>query len=277
MLRTRSLAVLALFLLTVPAFAQESHEDKMAREHAGDEPVASPAVGAEPAAPVTTEDVSYADSGTGYLAWPKGHDGPLPGLIVIHEWWGLNDNIRAMTRQLAGEGYMALAVDMYGGEVASTPEKARELATAVRQNADAGEANLRRAHAFLKEKGATKIGTIGWCFGGGWSLQTGMTLAGQVDATIIYYGRLVTDPDALKAIQAPVLGIFGDLDRGIPLDSVRAFEKAMQDLSKDVDVHVYEGADHAFANPSGTRYQEEAARDAWSKTLAFLAEHLQGS
>ncbi len=283
MVRRSVYAVFFLILfVALPATSQEPSsntqkavDERMAQEHKGDEPVPTPAAQVEPGAAVETEEVAYADSAKGFLARPAGATGELPGMIVIHEWWGLNDNIRSMARQLAGEGYLALAVDLYGGEVASDRETARRLTGSVRDNPEAAEANLRRAHAFLKEKGAGKIGTIGWCFGGGWSLSTGLALAGQVDATVVYYGRLVTDPEELKAVQAPVLGIFGSEDRGIPVETVREFEKAMKGLGKDVRVHVYEGASHAFANPSGTRYHAEAAEDAWAKTLAFLAETLK--
>lgn len=259
-----------------PSNSQKAVDERLAGEHQGDEPVPTPAAEAGTAAAVESEEVAYGDGANGFLARPAGAQGPLPGLIVIHEWWGLNDNIRAVARRLAGQGYLALAVDLYGGEVASTPEKARELTGKVRNDPDAARANLRQAHAYLKTLGATKIGTIGWCFGGGWSLQAGLLLASQVDATVIYYGRLVTDPEKLMALRAPVLGLFGSEDQGIPVETVREFEKAMKELGKDVRVHVYEGASHAFANPSGTRYNAEAAEDAWAKTLAFLDETLKG-
>ncbi len=260
--------------------SQEATDERMAAEHEGDTPVPSPAAGVEPAASVEASEVVYADLGgqevTGYLARPEGGEGELPAVIVIHEWWGLNDNIRSMARQLAGEGYLALAVDLYGGEVASEREGARALMAAVRENPAAAEENLRQAHAYLtQEHGAPRVGSIGWCFGGGWSLSTGLMLGGEVQATVIYYGRVRTDRQELAALQAPVLGIFGSLDGGIPVELVREFESAAKELGKDVRVHVYEGADHAFANPSGTRYHEEHAKDAWEKTLAFFEETLK--
>jgi carboxymethylenebutenolidase len=139
------------------------------------------------------------------------------------------------------------------------------------------EENLRQAHAYLEGTlGAPRVGTIGWCFGGGWSLATALLLPDKIDATVIYYGRLVTDPEKLRPLAMPILGHFGSLDQGIPVAGVRAFEKALKDLGKEVEIHVYEGADHAFANPSGGRYQAEAATDAWGKTVAFFARHLAG-
>ena len=269
----------ALALFAVPALASDDdYLARMEREHAGDSPVASPAAQMDPAGEVMSNDVTYAnldgDDVNGYLARPTG-DGPFPGVIVIQEWWGLNDNIRWMADRLAGQGYLALAVDLYEGEVATDPDGARRLATAARDRPARLEENLRQAARFLKEYGATRIGSVGWCFGGGWSLRTGVLLGDDLDAAVIYYGRLISEPDQLASLTAPVLGLFGELDGGIPVESVRAFESAMAAAGKDASIHVYPDADHAFANPSGTRYNEEAATDAWEKTLAFFAEHLK--
>jgi len=251
----------------------------MAAEHAGDRPVASGASSAAPAGAVETETVEYATVNdrvvSGFLARPAGAARGGPAVIVIQEWWGLNDNIRAMTRRLAGEGYTALAVDLYAGEVAEDPQRARDLMMDAMGREGELEENLRQAYRYLSEaRGATRIGTIGWCFGGGWSLRTALLFPNDVDATVIYYGRLVTDSDQLATLQMPILGHFGAEDRGIPPESVRQFEAALEQLGKDAEIHVYEGADHAFANPSGTRYNEEAAEEAWSRTVAFLAKNL---
>lgn len=252
----------------------------MEREHATDEPVASGAAG-EAMVDVVGESVVYAtvdgQEVTGYLARPAGVEGPLRGIIVIQEWWGLNDNIRAMAEKLAGEGYLALAVDLYQGEVAETREQASALMRQAMNRAESLKENLRQAHAFLVEQGAPKVASIGWCFGGGWSLQTALLLGDDLDAAVIYYGRLVTDANELEALEAPILGIFGGLDQGIPVESVHDFEAALESLDHPVEIHIYPDADHAFANPSGTRYNAEAAEDAWVQTTAFLAEHLSGN
>lgn len=273
-------AVVALVACGQPDGDQE-YVDRMAEEHADDAPVSNEASETEPASEVVSEEVVYAtvdgSEVTGYLARPAGAEGPLPGLIVIHEWWGLNDNIRTMTDRLAGEGYVALAVDLYGGQTAADPDGAQSLMQAAMQNGPAAEENLRQAFAYLEgEAQATRIGTIGWCFGGGWSLNTALLLPDQVDATVIYYGRLTDDRDRLSTLQMPILGLFGAEDQGITVESVEAFEGALQALDKDAEIHIYEGANHAFANPSGTSYQPEAAQDAWNRTVAFLAEHLKG-
>ena len=271
------LALLIAAVLTFACGSDDDYADRMAEEHKDDTPVASPAAQPEPATAVETERVSYATVGeeevTGFLARPTAAEG-APGVIVIQEWWGLNENIESMTRQLAGEGYLALAVDLYGGQVASDRDGARALMQAAMGDPEALKDNLRQAHAYLTAQGAPKVGSIGWCFGGGWSLQTAIELPGELDAAVIYYGRVVTERDQLATLTTPVLGHFGSEDQGIPLDGVREFEKLLGELGKDASVHVYEGADHAFANPSGTRYQAEAAELAWKRTLTFFEQHL---
>ncbi len=258
----------------------QDYADRMSREHRDDAPVANPASQRAAIAPVTTTNVEYARVGghavTGFLARPENASGELPGVILIHEWWGLNDNIRSMAEQIAARGYVALAVDLYGGKTAQDARQARELVGLSMENRGAIEDNLRQAYRYLStEAGATRVGTLGWCFGGGWSLNTALLMPESIAATVIYYGRLVTDPDALKTLDMPILGIFGSEDRGIPVETVDAFEKTMRDLNKDVTVKVYEGANHAFANPSGQRYDPQAAEDAWARTVAFLDQHLK--
>ncbi len=255
------------------------YAERMAEEHAADAPVASPAAEVEPGGEVVSEEVVYADLEgaqiSGYLARPE-VEGALPGLLVIQEWWGLNDNIRAMTDRLAGEGYLALAVDLYEGEVADNRDDAMRLMRASMERPERLQENLRQAAAFLRQDlGATRLGVIGWCFGGGWSLQTALLLPDQIDAAVIYYGRVPSEPSELEPLAAPVLGIFGALDGGIPVERVRAFESALQSLGKEATIHIYDDADHAFANPSGTRYNEAAATDAWDKTLSFFERQLK--
>ena len=267
-----------LLLIASSSFAADDYLARMEQEHAGDSPVASPAAQQDPAGRVVSNTVTYGhldgENIDGYFARPEGA-GPFPGVIVIQEWWGLNDNIRSMADRLAGEGYMALAVDLYEGEVATDREGAMKLATAARDQPERLEDNLRQAAKYLKGFGATSIGSIGWCFGGGWSLRTGLLLGDDLDAAVIYYGRVITDPAELAPLTAPVLGLFGELDGGIPVESVREFESAMKEAGKSASIHIYPGANHAFANPSGQRYDDEAATDAWAKTLAFFGEHLK--
>jgi len=282
----RKLFLPALLLMTfapamVPAAVhadEKADMQRMAQEHQHDKPTPSPAAMQEPAQPVTGAEVTYGEAGgkplRGYVARPKSAQGALPSVIVIHEWWGLNDNIRAMTRRLAGEGYQALAVDLYGGAHADTPDAAMKLMNAAMQN-PAAQDNLKLAAAWLEGKGAKKLGVIGWCFGGGWSLGTTLLMPGKIDGTVIYYGHLETDPAKLAAVKHPVLGLFGAEDKSIPVDSVRAFESALKKQGTPVEIKIYEGAGHAFANPSGGSYRPDAAKDAWQRTIAFLARTLK--
>jgi carboxymethylenebutenolidase len=273
---SRWIPLVALALVTAcgPA-AVDDFETRMAREHRDDSPETGAADREAPAS--QGAEVTYArlgdDAITGYLARPAEPGGSA--VLVIHEWWGLNDNIRTTARQLADAGHLALAVDLYEGEVAEDRDTAMKLATRAREQTTRGEENMRQALAYLRnELGAEKVGVIGWCFGGGWSLATALNEPGDIDATVIYYGRLVTDETELAPLASPVLGIFGALDQGIPVETVREFHAALERLGKEITVHVYGDADHAFANPSGTRYQPLSAADAWDKTVAFFAEHL---
>jgi carboxymethylenebutenolidase len=269
--------------------ASLSELDQMAAAHQHDHPAATPAATAAPAQPVDGEEVVFGQTQgqpmRGYLARPREQVGkpsggtavapvPLPGLIVIHEWWGLNDNIKAMTRRLAGEGYTALAVDLYGGKVADTPDGAKQLMGGVMGNPAAAVAVLRAADDYLKQQGAPKVGVIGWCFGGAWSLETALEIPQGIDAAVVYYGRPEKDRARLERLRAPLLGFFGADDQSIPPAAVHEMEATLKQLGKDVEVHVYDGAGHAFANPSGTNYRPEAAADAWKRTVAFLKEHL---
>ena len=229
----------------------------------------------EEEAPPARGDLIELGDARAYLSLPDG-DGPHPGVVVIHEWWGLNDHIRHWTDRLAADGYAALAVDLYGGVVATTREEAMGAMRSVDE--EAATATLLAAHRFLKDDPrirASKRASIGWCFGGGWSLKLSMA-APELDAAVVYYGRLVTDVDALRPIEAPLLGVFGERDRGIPPESVHAFEAAMKEAENEVTVHLFD-AEHAFANPSSARYDAENAAAAWKVTRAFLREHLTGA
>lgn len=275
--------VLSVVWLTAGCSGDSDSEyvDAMEREHADDSAESNPMSERAPATDVESRVVDYAtvdgEAVSGYLARPAGVEGPLPGVIVIHEWWGLNDQIRSMADQLAGEGYQALAVDLYGGESADTRDGAAALMQASMEKTEALTENLKQAYAYLAGDGENEVGVIGWCFGGGWSLNTALALPEDIDATVIYYGRLVTDQETLAPLQMPILGFFGAEDQGIPVESVNAFEASLNALGKDVAIHIYEGAGHAFANPTGTNYQEEPAQDAWAKTLAFLEAHLKST
>lgn len=226
-------------------------------------------------APAARGEVIDLDGSIAYLSLPEGN-APYPAVVVIHEWWGLNSHMKHWTDRLAADGYAALAVDLYGGKTATTPDEAMAMVKAV----DEARANqiLAKAVAFLKDDArvqASARGVVGWCFGGGWSLQTAMKVDG-LDAAVIYYGRLVDDPQALASIEAPVLGIFGNHDEGIPPASVDAFEAAMKSADRKLTVLRFD-AGHGFANPSSARYDATSAEAAWAKVRSFLADNLRGA
>lgn len=208
-----------------------------------------------------------------YLSLPKGATPPIPAVVVIHEWWGLNQHIRHWADRLAAEGYAAIAVDLYGGKVATTPDEAMALMKSV----DDVRARkiLTAAHDFLRDDPrifANRRGVIGWCFGGGWALQQAI-MQPDLDAAVIYYGHPVTDRNKLARIHAKLLGVFGDKDQAIPPASVDAFVAALKSAGKTIEIYRYD-AEHGFANPSSAHYDEEAAADAWGHVQAFLARNL---
>lgn len=220
------------------------------------------------AAIVRAEQVNYGPA-TGYLALPDG-EGPHPALILIHEWWGLNGNIRWYAEEFARQGYVALAVDLYGESTEDTG-RARELATGVRSNLEPAFANLRAAVDYLRsrpEVDAKRLASVGWCFGGGWSYQMARNNLG-VKASVMYYGMFAPDDD-LAQMKAHIIGHFGEDDRGIPVDDVRAFRARLATLSGEHQIFIYPNEGHGFARELET----ESARTAWERTMAFLREQL---
>ena len=211
----------------------------------------------------------------GVLYTPAGK-GPFPALIVIHEWWGLNDWVKDQASRLSDQGYEALAIDLYRGKVATTPDEAHQIMRGVPE--DRAKRDLHAAFAYLASQPNVKkdrIGAIGWCMGGGYALDVALqepTLA----ADVINYGHLATDPEALKKINAPILGLFGGQDKGITPDDVHKFEQQMKELGKQIEVKIYDDAGHAFENPNNKQgYRAADAEDAWKRTVEFLASTLK--
>lgn len=228
--------------------------------------------------PAKTETVSYKSGNetvSAFLALPEGH-GKNPGIVIIHEWWGLNNQIKDEARKLADLGYVVLAVDLYRGKVASSPEEAHELMRGVPD--DRGMRDLEAAYSYLAARPDVKpdkIGSVGWCMGGGWSIKLAMSEP-HLAACIVNYGSLPTEASNIAKIGAPVLGNFGADDRGITPDSVHAFETAMKADGKSVDVKIYDGAGHAFENPNNKDgYRPQAAQDARERMTSFLKKTLQ--
>ena len=203
------------------------------------------------------------------LALPE--QSPAGAVLLIHEWWGLNDQIKAVAASLADEGYVALAVDLMAGQVTTVPEEAQAQMQAV--DPEQALETLTAWIEWLRAHSATtdKVATMGWCFGGGWSLNA--SLAAPIDGTVIYYGRVIDDPAALGALQGPVLGHFADLDGFITSESVDAFEQALGEAGIPHELFRYD-ADHAFANPTSARYDNADADLAWQRSLGFLARVL---
>ena len=224
------------------------------------------------------KSVSYKSGGEtvqGVLYAPRGK-GPFPALVVIHEWWGLNDWVKDQASKLADQGYVTLAVDLYRGKVATTPDQAHEIMRGVPE--DRAKRDLHAAVEFLKSQPNVKpdrIGSIGWCMGGGYSLDVALQEP-ALAATVINYGHLATDPEALKKINAPILGLFGAQDRGITPDDVHKFEQALKQLGKKIDIKIYDDAGHGFENPNNKDgFRAEDAADAWRCITGFLASTLK--
>jgi carboxymethylenebutenolidase len=211
----------------------------------------------------------------GVLYTPAGN-GPFPALIVIHEWWGLNDWVKDQASKLADQGYISLAVDLYRGKVATTPEMAHEIMRGVPE--DRAKRDLHAAFEFLASQPNVKkdrIGAMGWCMGGGYSLDVALQEP-TLSADVINYGHLATDVDALRKINAPILGLFGAQDHGITPEDVHKFEASMKQLGKKIDIKIYDDAGHAFENPNNKDgYRPADAADAWTRTLDFLAMTLK--
>ncbi len=254
--------------------------DAMSREHADDSGTPSEAASIAPdRAVVADEKLAYAEVGEklsyGHFVIPADMVEPYPAILVIHEWWGLNEGVRAMADRLAGLGYIVLAVDLFGGETAATPADARQLMLGVVENPDVATENIRQAYEFLRDTaGAPRIASLGWCFGGGWSLNAALLFPDELNAAVIYYGQVTDNEANLRRLNVPILGIFGNEDRAIPVESVKSFEQALINLEKNYEIEIYPGVGHAFANPTGTNYNAEAAGKAWDKTVAFLDRHL---
>ena len=218
------------------------------------------------------EMVTYYKDIEGFYVEPESTNANTPGVVMMHEWWGLNDNIKDMARELAKQGYRVLAVNLYG--VPATTDRAEAQRLTSRTTKAETTANMRAAVELLRSKGSSKIASLGWCYGGGKSLE--LALSGEkLNGVVIYYGTpLVTDKNELVKIPAPVLGIFGREDTAIPVEQVEQFQAGlvMNDIKNQIVI--YPGVGHAFANPSGANYAPEATRDAWDKTLAFLKTNL---
>src|SRR5271155_521270 len=223
----------------------------------------------------TVEFKSGTETVSGFLALPD-TPGPHGAVIVIHEWWGLNDWVKEQTVKFADLGFVALAVDLYRGKTATDPNEAHELMRGLPQ--DRGVSDLKAAFNYLaarKDVKPDRIGSIGWCMGGGFSIQLAIHEP-KLRACVVNYGALPTDPNDIQQILAPVLGSFGANDRGITPTDVQGFEKTMLGMNRRIDIKIYDGAGHGFENSTNTAgYRPDAAADAWARTLAFLGKTMK--
>jgi carboxymethylenebutenolidase len=219
--------------------------------------------------------IGPADGGTdAYVAWPTGK-GPGPAIIVVHEWWGMNGQIRDVARRLTAQGYVAIVPDLYHGKVADDPERAHVL---LRSLEPAGvHADLEAAFEWLRAQPRvekSRIGIIGFCAGGGFALDEALTNS-ELSAVVVFYGEVENDAARLAKLRAPLQAHFGEKDDGIPTSRVDAFRAALKKGGKVAEVYTYGGAGHAFMNESRPSYHLDAARLAWARALAFLQKHLK--
>lgn len=230
-----------------------------------------------PLAIKTQDDVSYYPDKPvvkGFMAYPE-KSGKYPALILIHEFWGLNNYIKESAKDFAKLGYVVLASDLYDGRATADQKKARELAASVRGNAPEALNNLKNAVNFLKTRNDVnpqRLASVGWCFGGMWSYQMAKNDLG-VKATVMYYGNFLPADD-LSQMKAHIIGHFGEKDMGIKVNDVKQFQATLKTLSGDHEIYIYPNAGHGFANPENQNYVKESAESAWIRTVEFLKKNL---
>ncbi|MCH2082299.1 MAG: dienelactone hydrolase family protein [Saprospiraceae bacterium] len=214
-------------------------------------------------------DTPDGQTGSAFAILPSGETKSY--LFVIHEWWGLNDNIKQEAQKYADslDNVAILALDIYDGKVADNPDDAGQLMQGIQE--DRAKAIINGALTYAGDD--AKVATIGWCFGGGWSLKSSIIAGDKAAGCVMYYGMPVQEKEAIAPLKADILGIFAENDGWITPEVVTNFETMAKDAGKVITVHQYD-ADHAFANPSSPRYLKEAAQDANSKALAFLRTKL---
>lgn len=216
------------------------------------------------------------DLTTGYLAVPDG-DGPFPALIIIHEWNGLQDRVRQLADDFAGEGYVTLAADLFKGRTGSNRQENMALVTEARADQPAMIANLNAAVAYLKGRSDVtgRVGAMGWCFGGGVALSFGLD-GDNHDATAIFYGQLVDDPEVVARLDHEVYGTFAALDNGPSPESVAAFEAALREAGIEHDLHIYDDVNHGFwlRVDQDPEVRTAPAADAWQRLKAYLQRTL---
>jgi dienelactone hydrolase len=229
-------------------------------------------------AELVEEKVVYKHGDTelhGYLVHDDSIEGKRPGVLVVHEWWGLNEYAKNRAAQLAQLGYIALAVDMYGeGKSTEHPNEAREWATMIRQNQRLGLERFSAGYEVLKKHSLLdggRMAAIGYCFGGSVVLIAALNNA-DVGGVVSFHGGLPTDPVEAKSITAKILVCHGAEDHGATAETVETFQNILRDVGADWEFITYGGAQHGFTNPGSRAYQEAADRRSWSDMRDFFDE-----
>jgi carboxymethylenebutenolidase len=253
-----------------PATARTDDPDEAA-------PVAAASTG--PATALIAEDVAYGATENhnlnGYMVLPADAVDP-PAIIMIHEWWGLNDDVRGMARRLAGDGYAVLAIDLFAGETADTPARAENLMSSVSGERVAVLDNIGQAYRYLDEFVLSpRIGVLGAGLGGRWSLEAAIEFREDIDAVVMFYGRILNDDNLLATLDAPLLGIFAANDDSIPVRDVQRFRSLLRDLDKPAQVLIYPDVRHGFLNASTRAFSPESTEEAWREVVAFLDQSLR--
>jgi carboxymethylenebutenolidase len=207
-----------------------------------------------------------------YLARPQ-DESPKPAVVVIQEWWGLNDHIKDVANRFAQEGFVALAPDLYHGVVTTEPDEARKMVMDLDMAAAVKE--IQSGIDFLLGQeyvAGEKVGVVGFCMGGGLALQTALT-EDNLGAAIAFYGRPLEAGQAAQ-VKAPIMGLYGATDQGIPVDAVNQMDKSLDNAGIENEIKIYDGAGHAFFNDTAQSYNEAAAKDAWPRTLEWFRKHV---
>ncbi|HIK53594.1 MAG TPA: dienelactone hydrolase family protein [Synechococcales cyanobacterium M55_K2018_004] len=211
--------------------------------------------------------------GQGYLAVPTAGSGP--GVLVLQEWWGLVPHICSVADRFAAAGYVALAPDLYEGKTTTSPDEAGRLLMAlnIEKTAQKLEASANYLLS-LPEVIGDRVGVVGFCMGGQLALLAG-TMSDRIGAVVDFYGIHPNVKPNFTKLSAPVLGIFGEADKSVPVSAVHALESAIQAAGGNITTRIYPGAGHAFFNDTRPEvYNPDAAADAWQQTLSFLQKHL---
>lgn len=236
--------------------------------------------GAEAGREVVAESLAYAEVDDsvvyGHFAIPVDMIDPLPAVLVIHDWWGLNDAMRETCERLAAQGYIVLGVDMFGGQTAASAPQARQLEIAVIEQPELVLDNLQQAMDFVLDvANAPDIAVLGYGFGGSWALNAAVDRGDRLSAAALFYGQVNSEKGWLAQLAVPVLGFFAENDRAVTASTVAGFESALQELGKAHDIVMYPDARRGFADVQSDNYDAALANQSWEQLLDFLAATLK--